>query len=85
MQYRAFHFSLPKYLMQELERIQKRAMSIICSGVIYHEALVVMNFEELPTHHDELCESLFHTIVNDNNHPLYKLLPAPHESTYSLS
>ena len=26
----AFHFSSPKYLMQELERIQKRAMSIIC-------------------------------------------------------
>ena len=36
-----FHFSLPKYLMQELERIQKRAMSIICPGVSYHEALVI--------------------------------------------
>ena len=53
--------------MQELERIQKRAMSIICPGVIYHEALVVMNFEELPTHYDEICESLFHTTENDNN------------------
>ena len=60
----AFHFSLPKYLMQALERIQKRAKSIICPGVSYHEALVIMNFEELPTHHDEICESLFHTIVN---------------------
>ena len=80
----AFHFSLPKYLMQELERIQKRAMSIICPGVSYHEALVIMNFKELATHHDEICESLFHTIVNDNNHRLYKLLPAPYESTYSL-
>ena len=79
----AFHFRLPKYLMHELERIQKRAMSSICPDVSYHEALVIMNFEELPTHHDEICESLFHTIVNDN-HRLYKLLPAPHESTYSL-
>ena len=79
------HFSLPKYLMQELESIQKRAMSIICPDVVFHKALVIMNFEELPTHHDEICESLFHTIVNDNNHRLYKLLPAPHESTYSLS
>ena len=70
--------------MQELERIQKRAMSIICPGVSYHEALVIMNFKELATHHDEICESLFHTIVNDNNHRFYKLLPAPHESTYSL-
>ena len=70
--------------MQELERIQKRAMSIICPGVSYHEALVTMNFKKLATHHDEICESLFHTIVNDNNHLFCKLLPAPHESTYSL-
>ena len=81
----AFHFSLPKYLIQKLERdIQKRAMSIICPGVSYHEALVIMNFKELATHHDEICESLFHTIVNDNNHRLYKLLPALHESTNSI-
>ena len=32
----AFHFSLPKYLMQEMEGIQKRAMSIIGPGVSYH-------------------------------------------------
>ena len=44
MQYRAFHFSLPQYLIKELERdIQKKAMSIICPGVSYHEALVIMN------------------------------------------
>ena len=67
----AFHFSLPKYLIQKLERdIQKRAMSIICPGVSYHEALDIMNFKVLATHHDEICESLFHTIVNDNNHCL---------------
>ena len=47
MQYRAFHFSLPKYLIQKLERdIQKKAMSIICPGVSYHETLVIMNFKE---------------------------------------
>ena len=83
----AFHFSLagitvlklsvPKYLTQELEQtVQKRAMS----NVSYHEALVIMNFKKIATHHDEICESLFQTIVNDNNHRLYKLLPAPHES-----
>ena len=43
-----------------------------------------MKFKKIATHHDEICESLFQTIVNDNNHRLYKLLPAPHESTYSL-
>ena len=50
----AFHFNSPKYLMQELERVQKRAMSIIYSGVSYHEALVIINFKELATHHDEI-------------------------------
>ena len=80
----AFQFSFPKYLMQELEHIEKRAMSIICPGVSYHEALVIMTFKELATHRDDICESLFHTIVNNNNHRLYKLLPAPHESNYSL-
>ena len=29
-----FHFRLPEFLMQELEGVQKRAMSIICPGVI---------------------------------------------------
>ena len=40
-----FHYSLPKYLMHELERIQKRAMAIICPGHSYHEALDIMNFK----------------------------------------
>ena len=60
-------------------------MSIIWPGVSYHEAPVIMTFKELATHHDEICELLFHTIVNYNNYRLYKLLPAPHESTYSLT
>ena len=60
-------------------------MSIIWPGDSYHEAPVITTFKELATHHDEICELLFHTIVNDNNYRLYKLLPAPHESTYSLT
>ena len=48
-------------------------MSIICPGVSFHEALVIMNFKGLATHHDEICEPLFHTNVNDNHHRLYKL------------
>ena len=41
MRYRSFttDYSLPKYLMQALERVQKRAMSIICPGHSCHEAL----------------------------------------------
>jgi len=50
-------------------------MSIICPGHSYHEALDIMNFKELAIHHDEICDSLFDTIVNDNNHCLYKSQP----------
>ena len=79
-----FYYSLPKYLTQELERVQiaKRAMSIICLGHSYHEALDIMKFKELATQYDEICETLFDTNVNDNNHRLYKLLPAPPETAY---
>ena len=85
MRFRFFHYSLPKYLMRELEHVQKRAMSIICPGRGYNEALDIMNLKELAIHHDEICETLFDTIVNDNNHRLYKLLPAAHETTYLLN
>ena len=68
--------------MRELEHVQKRAMFIICPGHSYHEALDIMNFKELAIHHDEMCESLFDSIVN--NHRLNKLLPAAHETTYLL-
>ena len=77
-----FHYSLPKYLMRGLEHVQKRAMSITCPSHSYHEALDIMNFYELAIHHDEICETLLDTIVNDNNHHHYKLLPAMHETTY---
>ena len=66
------------------ELVQKRAMSIICPGHSCHEALDIMNFMELAIHHDEICQTFFNAIVNDNNHRLYKLLPATHETTYLL-
>lgn len=48
-----FHYSLPKYLMRELEHVKKIAMSI-CPGHSYHEALDIMTFKELAIHHDEV-------------------------------
>ena len=70
--------------MLEFEHIQRRAMSIICSGHSYHEAINIMNFKELVIHHDEICEPLLDTIVNDNSHGLYMLIPAKHETAYLL-
>ena len=41
-----------------------------------------MNFKELATQYDEICKTLFDINVNDNNHRLYKLLPAPPETAF---
>ena len=49
--------------MQELERQQKRAMSIICLGVSCYKALVIISFKELATQTDEIWEIRFDTIT----------------------
>ena len=38
-----FHNALPAYLSQELARVQKRAMRIICPGIEYQQALALMS------------------------------------------
>ena len=35
-----FHHALPAYLSRELERVQKRAMRIICPGIEYQQAFL---------------------------------------------
>ena len=42
-----FHHALPAYLSQELERVQKRAMRIICPGIEYQQALALMSLRAL--------------------------------------
>ena len=49
---------------------------IICPGRSYNEALNIMNFKVSVIHQEEICETLFDTIVKDSNRRLYKLLPA---------
>ena len=44
-----FHNSLPRYLSEDIERVQKRAMSIICPGLPYRDCLARFG---LSTPHD---------------------------------
>ena len=57
------HYSLPAYLMQELERIQKRAMRIICPGIEYQYALVLVNLPTVAKHHNNICRRTFEIFV----------------------
>ena len=79
-----FHYSLPAYLMQELERIQKRAMRIICPGIEYQYALVLVNLSTVAKHHNDICRRTFESICNDSGSKLKKLLPPLHECNYEL-
>ena len=42
-----FHRSLPRYLSEDLERIQKRAMGIILPDYKYRDALKTANIDTL--------------------------------------
>ncbi|KAK2547644.1 hypothetical protein P5673_032341 [Acropora cervicornis] len=79
-----FHYSLPAYLMQELESIQKRAMRIICAGIEYQYALVLVNLPTVTKHHNDICRRTFESICNDSGSKLKKLLPPLHKCKYKL-
>ena len=79
-----FHYALPAYLMQELERVQKRAMRIIWPGMEYQHALVLTNLPSVAEHYSDIYKRTFESIFNDSGHKPRKLLPLLHESKYNL-
>ena len=50
-----WHHALPSYLLQELERIQKRALKIIVPAYSYSEALQFLNSRTLDERRSKLC------------------------------
>ena len=80
----AFHDSLPNYLSDELERLQKRALRIIFPFISYTEALQVSNLTTAYSRRQSLTQRLFKKIANDKNHSLHHLLPKTNNSSVSL-
>ena len=79
-----FHYSLPKYLMNEMERIQKRVMKAIFPDLEYSRALERLWIDHLDMYHKILCQSLFKSISNNENPRLHCLLPPSYDSQYNL-
>ena len=79
-----FHYSLPAYLTHELERVQRRAMQIICPGIEYQHALALVNLPTVAKHHNDICKHTFENICNDSGHKLKKLLPPLYDCKYNL-
>ena len=77
-----FHSSLPKFLSEEIERIQKRAMRIIFPGISYSSALAESGLLSLHERREFLSNKLFNDIVISSKHKLKSLLP-PKSSCYT--
>ena len=79
-----FHNGLPKYLSEELENIQRRALRIIFPVLSYQEALKECNIATLYQRHQLLTERLFSEIKDNTCHKLHGLLPSCNLSTVAL-
>ena len=79
-----FHDSLPKYLSDDLERMQRRACKIILPE-IYEDSLNVLNIPQLTDRRQNLTTKLFEKIVNDTNDKLHRLLPPSNASEVLIS
>lgn len=79
-----FHYALPEYLQENLERVQKRALSFIFPGITYEERLQLSNLDTLSTRRQKLCDALFQSTLADTNHKLHHLLPDTKISYYNL-
>jgi len=70
-----FHRSLPKYLSDDIERIQRRAIRIIFPNLSYCEALNKTGIPTLSERRESLSIKLFEDIVSNEHQKLANLLP----------
>ena len=66
------HYALPKYLREDLERLQKRALSCIFPGISYSTALARANISSIHDRHDMLTKKQFKALMDN---PDCKLKP----------
>ena len=71
-----FYYALPKYLQNDLERVQKRALSIIFLGLAYNKAFEVVDIQTISDYNESICDKTFKYISNNTSHRFRKLLPA---------
>ena len=70
-----FHRSLPKYLSDDIERIQRRALRIIFPSLSYCEAIDKAGIPTLSERREISSIKLFNDIVSNEHPKLASLLP----------
>ena len=78
-----WHTSLPMYLSDNIETIQKRCLRTISPGHSYDEARSISNLPTLFERRTKLCQSYFRKMHNAV-HKLNKLLPNQRNIPYGL-
>ena len=69
-----WHDNLTHDQTRDIERVQKRALRIILSGLSYEEALVECNLKTLKDRMEDMCTNLIKSLVDSCN-ILHDLLP----------
>ena len=69
-----FHHSIPKYLSEDIERIQRRALSIIYPDLNYKDALTESGEITLYERRERASQKFFQRILDDPCHKLYNLI-----------
>ena len=79
-----YHFALPEYLSDNLERLQRRALRIIYPNLSYDQAITAAGVKMLQERRLQLCKKLFTEISCNSDHKLYNLLPPANTKPYQL-
>lgn len=68
--------SIPEYLSERIENIQKRPLKIIYPCCTYSEALTLANISTLASRRKSLCRKFISDMSNNSDHPILFLLPS---------
>jgi hypothetical protein len=68
----------------DLERVEKRALSIICPSLSYRDAIELMDIVPIGDYISSICSNTFESIVKDPDHRLHSLVPFSGPSSYAL-
>ena len=60
-----YHYSIPSFLSEDFEMVQKRALKIILPTKSYNDILEYFNLQTLPQRRDEMCTKLFTNVINN--------------------
>ena len=78
-----WHSSLPLFLSDQVEHIQRRAVKIICPYLSYSESLEELELPTLVERRESLCRS-FYKNNRDTSSKCFDLLPKPVQHHYNF-